>query len=170
MLGILLLSVAVVVVYKTAIVRTVESGNGYKHQIGHFGACDYARWNNCEEATHRICYNGWKQNYCENCWEKFGKENFEGFAYSSNKPSSSDDATDAKVCAKKVVEDNLKAPSTAKFCSFTEMEAKDLGGKRWEVSGYVDAQNSFGATVRQYWTVTLTLTETGFKDYSIDFS
>ena len=50
------------------------------------------------------------------------------------------------------------------------MIAIDLGGNRWKVSGYVDAQNSFGATVRTNWTVTLTLTNSGFKDYDVKFS
>ena len=35
--------------------------------------------------------------------------------------------------------------------------------------GYVDAQNSFGATIRSYWIVTLTLTSSGFTDASVVF-
>lgn len=78
--------------------------------------------------------------------------------------------TNAKICAEKAVEDRLKAPSTADFCSYSQMTATNLGGDKWKVTGYVDAQNSFGAMVRQYWTVTLTLTKTGFRDYSVSFS
>lgn len=84
--------------------------------------------------------------------------------------SSNKSATDAKICAEKAVEDNLKSPSTAKFCKYTEMTATNLGGDKWKVTGYVDAQNSFGAVVRTNWTVTLTLTGSGFKDYSVKFS
>ena len=84
---------------------------------------------------------------------------------SSNKTESA-----AKVCAQKAVTDALKSPSTAKFCKYTEMTATNLGGDRWKVTGYVDAQNSFGAVIRQNWTVTLTLTGRGFTDYKVDFS
>lgn len=84
--------------------------------------------------------------------------------------SSNKSATDAKICAEKAVTDSLKSPSTAKFCKYTEMTATNLGGDKWKVTGYVDAQNSFGAVMRTYWTVTLTLTGKGFTDYSVDFS
>ena len=84
--------------------------------------------------------------------------------------SSVNSSTNAKICAEKAVSDSLKSPSTAKFCKYTDMIATDLGGNRWKVSGYVDAQNSFGATVRTNWTVTLTLTNSGFKDYDVKFS
>lgn len=84
--------------------------------------------------------------------------------------SSYKSATDAKICAEKAVTDSLKSPSTAKFCKYTEMTATNLGGDRWKVTGYVDAQNSFGAVIRTNWTVTLTLTGKGFTDYQVDFS
>lgn len=84
--------------------------------------------------------------------------------------SSNKSATDAKICAEKAVTDSLKSPSTAKFCKYTEMTATNLGGDRWKVTGYVDAQNSFGAVIRTNWTVTLTLTGKGFTDYQVDFS
>lgn len=78
--------------------------------------------------------------------------------------------TNAKICAEKAVEDRLKSPSTADFCPYYAMTATNLGGDKWKVTGYVDAQNSFGAEIREYWTVTLTLTKTGFKDYYVRFS
>lgn len=84
--------------------------------------------------------------------------------------NTSDRATDAKICAVKAVKDNLKSPSTAKFCKYTEMTATNLGGNEWKVSGYVDAQNSFGATMREHWVVTLMLTGSGFKDYTVTFN
>lgn len=83
----------------------------------------------------------------------------------ANKP-----ASNAKICAEKAVKDKLKAPSTAKFCKYTEMVATNIGGNRWRVSGYVDAQNSFGAVIRSNWTVKLTLTEHGFTDYTVNIS
>jgi len=56
----------------------------------------------------------------------------------------------------------LKAPSTAKFqdvLDFGVAPKKDHNGNAikdvWEVSGYVDAQNSFGAMIRTKWYVQL---------------
>ena len=87
---------------------------------------------------------------------------------SSSKGSTSfygkDRSRDAWVCAIKYVEDNLKAPSTAKFCKYTDATVMRVGEDEYIVHGYVDAQNSFGATVRQNWTVDLVLTEKGFRD------
>ena len=77
---------------------------------------------------------------------------------------------DAKIYARLIVEDQLKVPSTADFCLYSEMDATNLEGNRWEITGYVDAENSFGAKLRQNWTVTLTLTSSGCTDYSVDFS
>lgn len=96
-----------------------------------------------------------------------------GSGSSSNSGAASSNyntSTNAKVCAKKAVEDSLKAPSTASFCSFSEMNATNLGGDKWMVTGYVDAQNSFGTMVRQYWSVTLILTKNGFKLVSVSSS
>ena len=76
----------------------------------------------------------------------------------------------AKVCAEMAVEDRLKSPSTAKFCPSYEMTATNLGGDRWKVTGYVDAQNSFGAEIRESWTVVFTLTEAGYKECTVSFS
>lgn len=75
----------------------------------------------------------------------------------------------AKSYAMIMVKDNLKSPSTAKFCNTaTEMTAKNLGGSKWRVTGWVDSQNSFGATVRSDFVVTLTLTEKGATCNDID--
>ena len=77
---------------------------------------------------------------------------------------SGDRKRDAWVCALDVVEGRLKSPSTADFCSYPEATITDLGNNRYKIQGYVDAQNSFGATVRSKFTVTLTLTEKGYKE------
>lgn len=79
---------------------------------------------------------------------------------------SKDRSMDAWVCAMDVVENRLKSPSTADFCSYPEATIIDLGDNRYKIKGYVDAQNTFGATVRTQFTVTLTLTESGYKDAS----
>lgn len=79
---------------------------------------------------------------------------------------SGDRKRDAWVCAIDVVENRLKSPSTADFCSYPEATITDLGNNRYRIKGYVDAQNSFGATIRSNFTVTLTLTESGYKEAS----
>jgi len=54
-----------------------------------------------------------------------------------------------------LVEQKLKAPSTAKFQEFDEKLVQDLGGDKYEVSGYVDSENSFGAKIRWDWHCTV---------------
>lgn len=79
--------------------------------------------------------------------------------------------TDAEAwaCAQNIVEGNLKSPSTAKFCKITEATITHSGDK-YTVKGWVDAQNSFGATVRQNFTVTYTATAKGYKNGSVSIS
>ena len=75
----------------------------------------------------------------------------------------------AKYYAQEIVEQNLKAPSTAEFPWYDEMTAKNSYGDVWTVTGYVDAENSFGAMIRQNFWVELTLTETGYTDGTVSF-
>lgn len=56
----------------------------------------------------------------------------------------------AKLAAKKNIEDQLVAPSTAEFQPVYEMIVKQSSDS-FEISSYVDAQNSFGAMLRQDW-------------------
>ena len=79
---------------------------------------------------------------------------------------SSDRKIDAWVCAQDVVKGKLKSPSTAKFCSYSPDRVADLGNNKYKITGYVDAQNSFGAMIRKNFTVTLTFTESGYKNAS----
>lgn len=70
----------------------------------------------------------------------------------------------AKVWAEHIVKQNLKSPSTAKFCNrLMEMKAESLGGAKWKVTGWVDSQNSFGATVRSDFVVKLELIKDGVR-------
>lgn len=94
---------------------------------------------------------------------------FKSCGSSSSKPIENSE-TNAKICAEEYVRQNLKAPSTAKFCSYANMTATNITGRTWKVSGYVDAENSFGASIRTYWVVTLTLTNSGFKDATVSFA
>lgn len=96
------------------------------------------------------------------------------FASCSNSDSSKekdfdDYAWDAKICAMEIVKQNLKAPSTADFPAPSLMSASNSYGDTWVVEGYVDAENSFGAMIRENFTVTLTLTDSGYTNGSVTF-
>lgn len=62
------------------------------------------------------------------------------------------DTADAIVIAEKEVRDHLKSPSTAEFCRYSDYTI-DCTDNTWSVAGWVDAQNSFGATLRNTFTV-----------------
>jgi hypothetical protein len=72
---------------------------------------------------------------------------------------------DAVVVAEKVVKSKLKSPSTAEFCKHREYTIT-CSGDTWTIKGYVDAQNSFGATLRNNFTVKITFTSS--TKYTID--
>lgn len=76
------------------------------------------------------------------------------------------DEFDAVVVAEKAVKNKLKSPSTAEFCSHKEYSIT-CSRNTWTVSGYVDAQNSFGAMLRNNFTVKFTF-ENGER-YTIDY-
>lgn len=71
---------------------------------------------------------------------------------------------DAWVCAQDIVENNLKAPSTAKFCKYPDATVTYLGGADYMIFGWVDAENGYGAKLRTNFVVTLTLTEKGYTN------
>lgn len=74
----------------------------------------------------------------------------------------------AITAAQSLVKDALKSPSTAKFPigGGTAYVVK-RNGDDWIVSGYVDAQNGFGAIVRENWIATFTMDITGGSKYKI---
>lgn len=88
-----------------------------------------------------------------------------GQGISSNEDSYGHDKFDAMVIAEKVVKGNLKSPSTAEFCSSSEYTVSCVGNT-WTVKGYVDAQNSFGATLRNNFTVKFTFSSS--NEYTVD--
>ena len=63
------------------------------------------------------------------------------------------DGYDAQVACKDFVRDHLKAPASAAFSRVDHSGS----GSTFTVTGAVDAQNSFGATLRMNWTCTVTL-------------
>lgn len=66
-------------------------------------------------------------------------------------PDRCTDTTMAYVMSQHFVERQLRAPSTARFPRITDsrVEVTQAGECRFDVFAYVDAQNGFGATVRQ---------------------
>ena len=71
------------------------------------------------------------------------------------------------ICAKKIVKDSLKSPSSAKFCSMSEATITHEGNGKYSVSGWVEAQNSYGAVLRQTFIVTYTATANGYKNANV---
>lgn len=65
------------------------------------------------------------------------------------------DHMDAISAAKQFVLKNLKAPSTAKFPPIMDFSVTQKNADSWLVTGFVDAQNSFGAMLRQQFTCTV---------------
>ena len=66
------------------------------------------------------------------------------------------DEWDAYWMAKQFVTDSLKCPTTATFPSSDASGVTvDYSGGQWNVVGYVDAQNSFGAMIRSTYVVSM---------------
>lgn len=60
-----------------------------------------------------------------------------------------DESSMAFVQCQSFVKNRLKAPSTADF-AFLDYSAKTLPNRTFQIKSYVDAQNSFGAKIRNY--------------------
>ena len=69
------------------------------------------------------------------------------------------DAGAIDICHQ-AVEEQLKAPATAEFGDKTAVH----GNERYTVTGYVDADNSFGATLRLDWSCHATWTSGQWLD------
>ena len=87
-----------------------------------------------------------------------------------------DSNVDVLVEAQEIVKAHLKAPKTADFpWSFDEYKMKENasastheGYTRYKVSGYVDAENSFGVKIRSHFTVVLDCLDTSYYEISCD--
>ncbi len=76
--------------------------------------------------------------------------------YVSPREPSSEDKGFVWAAAIDTVEERLKAPSTADFpFSYNGQDIKEIGYNRFVVNSYVDAENSFGAKIRTYFSVTI---------------
>ena|SRR3990167_4801531 len=68
-------------------------------------------------------------------------------------PANGGEETFAFVMCQSPVSAQLRAPSTAKFPFTTApgVSSKHVGGGAYQVRGFVDAQNGFGAMIRTSW-------------------
>ncbi|MBQ6847031.1 MAG: hypothetical protein IJO61_07865 [Oscillospiraceae bacterium] len=78
----------------------------------------------------------------------------------------SNEGYDVLVIAEKEVESKLKSPATAKFSSYNETKITNEGDA-WVVEGWVDAQNSFGATLRSEYIVRIVFD--GDERYKVEY-
>lgn len=65
-----------------------------------------------------------------------------------SKPTPGSDKLGAFLASQDFVKRELRAPSTAKFSDFDEARVSSTGGDSYTVAGWVDAQNGFGAMIR----------------------
>lgn len=79
-----------------------------------------------------------------------------------------DDEDYAYVAAKNFIKEKLKSPGSAKFSHLTETGVTKYNGCIFEFSGYVDAQNSFGATLREKYKIKIKYDRTKDTYYLID--
>jgi len=68
----------------------------------------------------------------------------DGTAKSANEASPSE----AAVMAEEFVKGKLKAPGTAEFNSYDPDKVTEIEENKFKVTGWVDAENSFGAKIR----------------------
>lgn len=80
-------------------------------------------------------------------------------------PSSQGESGAYNAC-KKFVKDDLKAPSTASFADHSVSQ----DGSTYTVTGQVDAENSFGAKIRNDYTCTVTDTGDSWHLENVDVS
>ena len=60
----------------------------------------------------------------------------------------------ACLAAQEMIRERLVSPATAKFQPCRDQQVTH-SGTEWRVTGYVDSQNRFGATIRSSYTATL---------------
>ena len=86
----------------------------------------------------------------------------EQYAAERQRSSESQRKAYASVIAERAIKAQLKAPSTADFSGLFDTQVahlKDGGPNKWIVKGYVDAQNSFGAKIRNNYQVVVEFEE-----------
>lgn len=100
------------------------------------------------------------------------------YQFSTLRPSGSEppaaaeenDMHGAWACMQILVKKRLKSPSSASFPFGGAQGVTPLGSGRYRVSSYVDAQNSFGATLRQPFTGVIRRVGDGWQLESFEFA
>lgn len=85
---------------------------------------------------------------------------------STSAKKQTDDYFFACTAAENEVEKQLKSPSSAQFPICSKMDI-DNNGNVWTIKSYVEAQNSFGATVKNDFTVKIEIL--GGNKYSVKY-
>lgn len=88
------------------------------------------------------------------------KSDKNGTSSEEQKPSRCEDSAYAAIVAQDEISEALVAPATADFPNVYEIRRTYLGECTHQITGWVDAQNSFGANVRSYYTIQLAYNET----------
>ncbi len=91
---------------------------------------------------------------------------FSGSGSQEGEDSFGHDWAVAMTVAEKAVKSELKSPSSAEFSSKNETTI-NVSGNTWTVSGWVEAQNSFGATIRNSYSVKFTFNSS--DKYTIEY-
>ncbi|MTB67983.1 hypothetical protein GKR48_14335 [Providencia sp. wls1943] len=65
----------------------------------------------------------------------------------------------AYLASQTIIQSKLKSPSTARFPHYSKVSITSAGLCTFQIDGYVDAQNSFGALVRDNYTTIITYDE-----------
>jgi hypothetical protein len=73
----------------------------------------------------------------------------------SDTPAPAHDEVGAYTICQQFITDRLKAPSTADFPWSASEHTVHLGGGKYTVRAYVDAENSFGAKLRNHFVCTV---------------
>ena len=81
----------------------------------------------------------------------------------SRQPSSLTMQISAERACKNAVGDQLKAPATAEY----QITRSIRSGRGWQVTGTVDAENSFGAKIRNTWTCSASETNGTWSAYAV---
>lgn len=82
----------------------------------------------------------------------FGSESSSDIDYCNNEEM-------AYLASQQMIKSKLKSPSTAKFPHYSEVSITSAGLCSFQINGYVDAQNSFGALVRDNYITVVTYDE-----------
>ena len=81
----------------------------------------------------------------------------------SEESKESDLRTEACLFAQAVALQTLKAPASAVFCDLNEMSVNEQSNGTLKVRGYVNAQNSYGALIKTYFSYDVVKESDGWK-------